>query len=224
MQNLPTPLLADALLRLRLPVRVAPAGLRPVNGRPALAGRVLPVKHYGSVDVFLEAFERAEPGDLVVIDNGGRLDEACIGDLTALDAWHAGVAGLVVWGGHRDTADLQDIDVAVFSYGSCPAGPRRLDPRVTGDLVWFGESVVEEGDHLFVDADGAVFVRGDDLPRVLETARKIYETERRQAEAIRKGTSLRAQLRFDSYLAKRAGDPSYTLRRHIEESGGAIEV
>jgi hypothetical protein len=38
---------------------------------------VLPVRHYGSVDVFLEAFGRAQAGDVPVIDNGGRSDEAC---------------------------------------------------------------------------------------------------------------------------------------------------
>jgi regulator of RNase E activity RraA len=41
-----------------------------------VAGRVLPVRHYGSVDVFLEALGRAEAGDVLVVDNGGRLDEA----------------------------------------------------------------------------------------------------------------------------------------------------
>lgn len=224
MQTFSTPLLADALLRLHLPIRLGPPGLRAVNGRPSVAGRALPVKHYGSVDVFLEAIDGAERGDVLVIDNGGRLDEGCIGDLTALDAWHGGLVGMVVWGAHRDTAELQDIDVAVFSYGSCPSGPRRLDPRVPGDAVHFGESVLEAGDHVFVDADGAVFVRGDDLPRVLESANRIYETERRQAEAIRNGTSLRAQLAFREYLSKRAGDGTYTLRRHLEERGGAIEV
>ena len=59
---------------------------------------MLPARHAGSVDVFLEAFDRAAPGDVLVADNGGRLDEACIGDLIALEAQTAGLAGMVVWG------------------------------------------------------------------------------------------------------------------------------
>jgi regulator of RNase E activity RraA len=44
-----------------------------------IAGRVLPVRHYGSVDIFLEAMGTAQRGDILVIDNQGRMDEGCIG-------------------------------------------------------------------------------------------------------------------------------------------------
>src|SRR5581483_8611973 len=99
--DLSTPLVADACVRAGVPLRAAPAGIRPVLLGQRIAGRVLPARHYGSVDVFLEAFGAAEPGDLLVVDNGGRTDEACVGDLTVLEAAAAGVAGLVVWGLHR---------------------------------------------------------------------------------------------------------------------------
>ena len=96
--DLPTPLVADACMRCGVPLRAAHPGIRAVVAGQQIAGRVLPVRHYGSVDVFLEAFNRAEAGDVLVIDNGGRVDEACIGDLAVLEAGSAGVAGLVVWG------------------------------------------------------------------------------------------------------------------------------
>lgn len=56
-----------------------------------LAGRVCPARHAGSVDAFLEAFQTAAPGDVLVADNGGRLEEACVGDLVALEAQAAGL-------------------------------------------------------------------------------------------------------------------------------------
>ena len=124
---LSTPLLADACLRLDIPVRMAPLGIRAVPAGARVAGRALPVRHSASVDVFLEALGRAERGDVLVIDNAGRTDEACIGDLTALEASAAGVAGLVVWGLHRDSSELERIGLPAFSYGACPCGPRRLD-------------------------------------------------------------------------------------------------
>src|SRR5689334_11970532 len=102
---LSTPLLADASLRLKLPIRIAPPGIGPVIADTKIAGPALPVRHYGSVDIFLEAMETSQPGQVLVIDNGGRLDESCIGDLTALEAQHCGLAGMIVWGLHRDTPE-----------------------------------------------------------------------------------------------------------------------
>lgn len=53
--ELSTPLIADACLRLKLPVRIAPPNIRSLITGSRLAGSVLPVRHYGSVDIFLEA-------------------------------------------------------------------------------------------------------------------------------------------------------------------------
>jgi 4-hydroxy-4-methyl-2-oxoglutarate aldolase len=79
--TLTTAHLADDCIRTQFPLRCAPVVLGPATPGSRLAGRVAPARHVGSVDVFLEALEGAAPGDVLVIDNGGRLDEACVGDL-----------------------------------------------------------------------------------------------------------------------------------------------
>lgn len=223
--ELSTPLVADACLRLRVPFRLAPPGIRPVLPGQRVAGRVLPVRHYGSVDVFLEAMGTAEPGDVLVIDNAGRMDEGCIGDLTALEAQAWGLAGIVVWGTHRDTAELEEIGVPVFSYGTCPTGPRRLDAPEPDALISarFGDCMVRKEDVVFGDLDGVLFVPGQRAEELLATARSIRQTEREQARAVRAGRTLREQLRFDEYLSQRTADPSYTFRKHLRAMGGAIE-
>ena len=79
-------------------------------------------------------------------------------------------------------------------------------------------------DFVLADSDGAVFVEEGAVEKVLDLAASISATERKQAETIRGGTPLFAQLRFQEYLAERARDPSYTFRRHLQRIGGAIEV
>jgi regulator of RNase E activity RraA len=222
---LSTPLVADACVRLRLPLRLAPAGILPVIPGVRLSGRALPAKHYGSVDIFLEAMQAATPGDILVIDNGGRTDEGCIGDLTVLEAQAAGLGGLVVWGCHRDSAELVQIRFPVYSYGRCPAGPSRLDPRPMDALqsAAMGDLRIDREDTAFADDDGVLFVAAEHLDAVLSTAHSIWQTERRQAQAIASGRTLRQQLHFEEYLDGRAKDASLTFRKHLRALGGAIE-
>jgi 4-hydroxy-4-methyl-2-oxoglutarate aldolase len=223
--ELSTPLIADAALRLKIPFRISPPGIRPVTPNQRVAGLALPVRHFGSVDVFLEAMQGARPGDVLVIDNGGRLDEGCIGDLTALEARNCGLSGIVVWGAHRDTPELREIGLPIFSYGTCPSGPQRLDPPDSSAFhsARFGNFVVEHSDMAFADEDGCVFVLAQHVESLFPVAREIWKRERRQAEAINSGRSLREQLDFARYLEKRASDPSYTFRAHLRKISGSIE-
>jgi hypothetical protein len=60
------------VLRLKLPVRVAPAGVHSLRAKLVWLAGCSPVRHYGSVDIFLEAMTAARPGDVLMIDNQGR--------------------------------------------------------------------------------------------------------------------------------------------------------
>ena len=68
-------------------------------------------------------------------------------------------AGIIVWGFHRDSAELRDIGLPVFSYGTYPAGPVRLDPRSSNAMqtAFFGQHEVTRDDVVFADEDGVIF-------------------------------------------------------------------
>lgn len=222
--SLPTPVLADGVVRLELAVRQAPAGIEGPPGA-AIAGRALPVRHSGSVDVFLEALEDATDGDVMVVDNAGRRDEACLGDLVAYEALEAGVAGIVVWGLHRDAAEIRALGLPVFSYGTVPFGPTELRPAGEDRLASarFGAVTVTRSEVVVADANGVLFLPADELDRVMDMAESIRDTEQEQIRLMRQGTSLREQFHFDAFLRDRARDPGRTFRQHLRERGRAIE-
>ncbi len=217
----------DACMRLKLPYRIAPAGIKSItNINCMLSGPALPVRHYGSVDIFLERLEsKNTQGGILVIDNEGRDDEACIGDLVVLEAKHAGIQAIVVWGLHRDTSDLLQIGLPVFSYGAYPAGPSRLDPRESEALISakFDHFSVTKSDTAFLDADGVVFVETINVQHVLGVAQTIREKERQQAESAAQGKSLRDQFQFQDYLKRRESDETYTFRMHLSALSKSIE-
>jgi len=220
-----TPHLADACLRAGVPVRCAPASLRGVVAGSCASGRARPAQHVGSVDVFLEALGDASPGDVLVVDNAGRLDEACVGDLITLETKAAGLAGIVIWGLHRDTREIAAIGLPVFSLGGFPTGPLRLNARGPDALRWaaVGPHLVRTSDYVVADDDGVLFLPQEGLADIVSFARQIRDTEARQAAAMAGGTSLRRQLRFDDYLSRRRGDPTYAFRQHLRDIAGAIE-
>ena len=190
---LTTPHLADACIRAQIPVRCAPALLHAVVPGSRLAGRASPARHVGSVDIFLEALEGAAPGNVLVVDNGGRLDEACIGDLVVLEAQAVGLEGIVIWGLHRDTADIRAIGLPVFSLGAIPTGPQRLDVRPQDALesAAVGDWTVGREDLVLGDDDGLLFVPATRTADIFTLAETIRDTERRQADRARRRSAAR---------------------------------
>jgi regulator of RNase E activity RraA len=221
-----TPFIADACVQLSLPVRVGPYGLKPNIAGSRVAGPARPARHAGSTDVFLEAIAAAKAGDVLVIDNGGRTDEGCIGDLVVGEAFMSGLAGTVCWGTHRDTAAILAFGARVWSLGTCPNGPLELRTRgITAlEAANIGHVTVTLDDHVFADDDGVVVVAGAEFERVVAAAKDIAAREGAQAARLMKGELLRTQLDLDKYVEKRNSNPDFTFRDHLKSFGGAIEI
>ena len=199
--------------------------LPPVVPGQRAHGRVRPVRHFGSVDVFLEALEGGAAGQVLVVDNGGRDNEGCIGDLTALEACNAALGGIVIWGRHRDTAILRTIPVPLFSAGACGRGPVRLDDRGADTFrsARIGGQVATTDDWVIADDDGILFVADAHVGAVVEAGEMIRDVEARQVARMGEGLTLRQQLDFAGYLRDRAANPSLNFRAHLRALNAAIE-
>lgn len=225
-ENLTTPHLADGCMATGVPIRCAPAGVQSLRPGQRMAGPAQPVRHVGSIDIFFEAIDRMPNGAVLVVDNDGRTDEACIGDIVLLEAKAAGAAGFVLWGLHRDSAELREIDFPVFSLGSLPNGPQRLHARPPDafERAIVGMHTITPRDIVIGDTNGVLFIAEDRLEQVVSAAKVYRETEARQLSAMRSGRTFREVIRFSDYVAKRNTDPSYGLRAHLKAVSAAGEV
>jgi 4-hydroxy-4-methyl-2-oxoglutarate aldolase len=221
----PTAALADAAIRLGIVVHPAPATLRPVLPGLTFGGPARPVTHLGSVDVILETIDTAPQGSVLVVDNGGRTDEACVGDLLVLEARLAGLGGAIVWGLHRDTLQLREIGLPLHSLGAFPFGPRRIPPAAAAmQFAMLDGVAVSNDDFVAGDDDGILVFAADRKDELFEKAWEIQRNESAQAERMRDGTTLRQQLDFAQYKARQSEDPHFTLRQHLVERGNSIET
>jgi len=155
---------------------------------------------------------------VLVVDNNGRLDEGCFGELMAAEALASGLGGVIVDGAHRDSAALRMIGLPVWSRGRCVAGPRESRRRHATALqaATCGPTTVTRDDAIFADEDGVVFVARAECARVIERARAIAVRGQAQAARIEGGQPLRDQLQLSVFLERRESDPDYTFRKHLQ--------
>lgn len=215
--SLTTAQLASACVRSNVELRAAPTGVGPVHVQHRLAGRVRPIQYAGSLDIILEAIQHAHPGDVLLIDNGGRRDEGCVGHLLVLEAQLAQLGGYFIWGCHRDTAPLANSPVPVFSYGSHPAESRetRVRSPKAFEYAALEDVVIIADDLIFGNQDGVIFVDERDALTVLEAANAIRDQEQRYLKRLHAGLSFRSQINFDLYLEARTYDDAYTFADHL---------
>ncbi|AYG95060.1 RraA family protein [Brevundimonas naejangsanensis] len=103
-----------------------------------------------------ETLERPGQGAVLVVNGGGSLKRALVGDNLARLAIDNGWAGIVVHGAVRDSAVLDTMDVGVKAVGTIPL---RADRDGLGEIdipTSFGGVIFTPGDWLYADADGVI--------------------------------------------------------------------
>ncbi len=154
-RRLPVANVSDVMMRLT----AGGARLRPMHDGTVMAGVALTVKTRPGDNLFVhKALDMAQPGDVVVVDAGGDLTNAIIGELMSGYAASRGLAGIVINGAVRDAAVLRAAAFPVYAAGVTHRGPYKDGPGRINVPVSLDGMVVTPGDIVIGDADGVLCV------------------------------------------------------------------
>lgn len=168
--------------------RLIDAPLRPLAPGMVLAGPALTVRCTPGDNLALHlAIAAARPGDVLVVDYGGSVASGPFGEIMALACQMRGIAGLIMDGAVRDSAQIATLGFPVFARGVNIRGTAKLDRGQVGGPVSMGGATIVPGDIILGDADAILVLGAKDLPAALAAAETRTEREAVMMDRLRLG-------------------------------------
>lgn len=149
---------ADLVDQYGAELRVCDAQFRQFGGRRLFAGRVRTVSCHEDNALLRDLVQTPGAGTVLVVDGGGSLRTALVGDMIAGYAARNGWTGLVVHGAVRDSAALAGIDLGIQALGTNPRKSAKAGLGAIDVPVTFGGITFQPGDVLHADDDGIVLL------------------------------------------------------------------
>ena len=152
MKDILTPDLCDA----HPEVQVVEPMFGNFGGREAFGGEIVTVKCFEDNSVVKEQVAKPGKGKVMVVDGGGSMRAALLGDMLADQAVENGWEGLLIYGCIRDVDAIGETDLGVQALGTYP---RKTEKRGLGDLnvpVTFGGVTFQPGHYVYADNNGVV--------------------------------------------------------------------
>lgn len=156
--NFKTPDLLDAnedLTRAGT-VRVVMPMFQRYGARSSFSGQIATLKLFEDNSLVREAFEEPGKGKILVIDGGGSLRCALVGDQLAILAQKNGWEGVIVYGCIRDSGDINQIDIGVRALDTHPLKSIKKGAGDRNIAVSFGGVTFKPGEWLYADEDGII--------------------------------------------------------------------
>ena len=163
--------------------------LRPLHAGGVLAGVALTVKQRPGDNLMVHAaLNRARAGDVIVVDAGGDLTNAIIGELMLSHAQQIGVAGVIINGAVRDYGWIRLNTFPVYAAGVTHRGPYKNGPGEVNAPIAIDGMIIQPGDLIVGDDDGFVCIPYDQTEAVYDAANKKQQGEAKTMAAIKAGT------------------------------------
>lgn len=184
-RGLPVANISDCMARM---TAGGPA-LRPMQAGGYLCGPAITVKTRPGDNLMVhKALVMAQPGDVIVVDGGGDLTNALIGELMVAYAVTRRLGGFVINGAVRDCAALRTVTLPVYAAGITHRGPYKDGPGEVNVPVAIGGMVVNPGDLIVGDDDGLLCVPIDEAEAIHALTREKMASEAVTIENIRNGS------------------------------------
>lgn len=145
---------ADLVDQLGDGVRSCDLQLRQLGGRSRFAGPVRTVRCAGDNALVKQVLSTPGDGGVLVVDGGGSLHSALVGDLIAGAAVDNGWSGLVLHGVVRDAVALAALPIGIKALGTNPRKSRKAADGEVDVVVGFGGVTFAPGEWVFSDEDG----------------------------------------------------------------------
>lgn len=126
------------------------------GGRAPFHGTIETIKAFEDNSLVREAVGEPGNGKVLVVDGGGSMRRAMLGDMLAAKAVKNGWSGILINGCIRDSADIGEMDLGVKALGTHPC---KTEKRGLGDrnvTVRFVGVTFEPGHYLYADEDGFI--------------------------------------------------------------------
>jgi regulator of RNase E activity RraA len=205
---------SDALDRLAL--KGAVLGVRPLWPCGRVVGRCVTVKikpaglEKSKQHLCTSAIAAAALGDVIVVDNGGRVDVAAWGGLLSLAAQVKKLSGVIVDGACRDVDESRELSFPVYGRAAVPVTARgRIMQQSFNAEIAFAGVQVHPGDLVIADGSGVVFIPRAREAEVITQAEALAQREAAMADAIRSGRSIvevMETMGYETMLAKDRSD------------------
>lgn len=169
-----TSIISDNMARLP-----GATGILPYHKGGQLIGTALTVKTRNGDNLAIHAaLKVARRGDVIVVDGGGDISQALIGEIILTHAESIGVAGFVIDGAIRDVAAIRASELPCYARGVTHKGPYKNGPGSINVPVSIGGLVVHPGDLVVGDEDGIVALSPQTAENILPAIRAHEERER----------------------------------------------
>ena len=163
--------------------------LRPMHDGTLLAGPALTVRTRPGDNLLVhKALELAQPGDVVVVDAGGDLTNAIIGEIMTTYAQTRGLAGIVINGAIRDCGAIRRGSLPVYAAGVTHRGPYKDGPGEINTVIALDGMTITPGDLILGDEDGLLCVPYEQVDAIYAAATAKMEVEARMMAQIAAGT------------------------------------